>query len=138
MADDKVKKLIDEVTRRKKEIDSVGAYSFKTNMQLKLFGQNFNLQTLDIGELLNVYAQLALVAQKGVELAKSNGVDFTPSFSGFSFDKWQQDIQHKLVKLSLSKKQAELDKLEERLNKLISPELRAQLELAAIEKELGL
>ena len=60
------------------------------------------------------------------------------AFDGFSWEKWKSDIAHKINKLQISKKKQELEKLEERLNKLVSPELRAQLELQEIERELGL
>lgn len=42
------------------------------------------------------------------------------------------------LKLSLSAKRKELETLEGRLEKLVSPELRARMELELIEKELGL
>jgi len=138
MADDKVQKLIGEVAKRKKEIADIGSYSYKTNMQLSIGGQTKNLQTLNLEDLLSAYAQMSLVVQEATRLAKLHSVDYKPSLSGFAWDKWEQDIEHRLKKLSLSKRQSELDKLEERLNKLISPELRAKLELEAIEKELGL
>lgn len=47
-------------------------------------------------------------------------------------------IYNRINKLSLSAKRKELEALEARLDKLVSPELKAKMELELIEKELGL
>lgn len=45
------------------------------------------------------------------------------------------NILHK--KITIKNKRDQLAKLEERLNSVMSPELRAKIELEAIQKELG-
>lgn len=136
--DEKIQKLIDEVKKRKQEIESINSYSFKTNMQLGIMGQKLNLQTLDLDGLTTIYAYYSVVAEKKLTINKEFGINTEVAFDGFSWDKWKSDIAHKINKLQISKKKQELEKLEERLNKLVSPELRAQLELQEIERELGL
>lgn len=138
--DEKIQKLIDEVKKRKKEIEGIESYSFKTNMQISsiLERNRVNLQTLDLSPLVSVYAYLSLLAEKQLTIHKEFGITDPVTLDGFTWDKWKSDISHKINKLQINKKKKELEKLEERLNKLVSPELRAQLELQEIEKELGL
>ena len=59
-------------------------------------------------------------------------------WQGYLYDDWANDIKNRIDKLSLKAKQKELDALEARLDKLVSPELKAKIELELIEKELGL
>ena len=47
-----------------------------------------------------------------------------------------RNIKTRLSKLNIDKEKKNLAKLEQRLDKIISPELRAEMELAAIQKEL--
>lgn len=136
--DEKIQKLIDEVKKRKQEIESINSYSFKTNMQLGIMGQKLNLQTLDLDALTTIYAYYAVIAEKKLTINKEFGITTEVVFDGFPWSKWKADIAHKINKLQITKKKQELEKLEERLNKLVSPELRAQLELQEIERELGL
>lgn len=138
--DEKIQKLIDEVKKRKKEIEGIESYSFKTNMQVStgLDKNKVNLQVLDLPSLIFSYTLLSLLAEKQLTIHKEFGITDPVTLDGFTWDKWKSDISHKINKLQINKKKKELEKLEERLNKLVSPELRAQLELQEIEKELGL
>jgi hypothetical protein len=138
--DEKIQKLIDEVKKRKKEIEGIESYTFKTNMQVSmgLDRNKVNLQVLDLHGIISVYSFLSLLAEKQLTVHKEFGITDPVTIDGFAWDKWKSDISHKINKLQINRKKKELEKLEERLNKLVSPELRAQLELQEIEKELGL
>ncbi len=138
--DEKIQKLIDEVKKRKKEIEGIESYTFKTNMQVStgLDKNKVNLHVLDLPSIIFAYTLLSLLAEKQLTIHKEFGITDPVTLDGFTWDKWKSDISHKINKLQINKKKKELEKLEERLNKLVSPELRAQLELQEIEKELGL
>lgn len=56
---------------------------------------------------------------------------------GFSFDDWASDIKTRIDKIQISIKKKELELLEARLDKLISPELKAKMELDEIQKLLS-
>jgi hypothetical protein len=56
---------------------------------------------------------------------------------GHTVADWQADIQKRINKVQISKKKADLQTLEDRLDKLISPELRREMELAEIQKMLA-
>jgi len=57
-------------------------------------------------------------------------------YSTFTYDEWAHDIDLKIGKILISEKKTYLATLEERLNKIMSPELKAKLELEEIEKAL--
>jgi hypothetical protein len=49
---------------------------------------------------------------------------------------WEADIKAKILKIQITSEEKKLAALEERLNKIISPELRRKMELDAIKAEL--
>jgi len=52
-------------------------------------------------------------------------------------EEWKDDFQTRVNQISVQEKRKELAELESRLNAIISPELKAQMELEAIEKLLS-
>ena len=72
------------------------------------------------------------------EAAKDLGVDMKFDWFGFSVEDWKSDLQTRINKIQITKKKAELEALESKLNLLISPEMRTQMEIDAISKELGI
>ena len=65
------------------------------------------------------------------------GTKYQFKWLGFTFDQWKADIKTRIDKIQISKKKKELEELEVRLDKLISPELKQQMELEEITKLLG-
>ena len=57
---------------------------------------------------------------------------------GYTVDQWTRDFKTRLAQIELAAKRTELKTLEARLDKLITMEQRRELELAAIQKEMGL
>ena len=64
------------------------------------------------------------------------GVDYKFTWLGFSVDEWKNDFQTRVNQISIQEKRKELAEIESRLNAIISPELKAQMELEAISKLL--
>jgi hypothetical protein len=73
---------------------------------------------------------------KSESAAKELGVDYNFTWLGFSVDEWKEDFQTRVNQISVQEKRKELAELESRLNAIISPELKAQMELDAIAKLL--
>lgn len=79
--------------------------------------------------------------EKGyTEAAKEFNVEEAPEFlwQGYKVADWLEDISMRITKIQITKKRQKLEAMEEKLNKLVSPETRAALELEAMSKELGL
>jgi hypothetical protein len=74
--------------------------------------------------------------EKSENAAKELGVDYKFTWLGFSVDEWKNDFQTRVNQISIQEKRKELAEIESRLNAIISPELKAQMELEAISKLL--
>ena len=66
-----------------------------------------------------------------------NQKDLTPDWYGSTVDDWIEDIQTRIGIVGLNKKRQQLKLLEDRLDLIISPELKRQMEIEAIQKELN-
>jgi hypothetical protein len=86
--------------------------------------------------LVGILGYLVTLEANYNEASNRLGVSSTFKWSGFTLDDWQSDIQCRVIKIQITKKKQELEFLESRLDKLISPELRAKLELEEISQML--
>jgi hypothetical protein len=143
--DQKTLDLIKEVARRKKEIAQTEKYHYVTNCSFSYIeGSATNVVNLhvekDIKKLISITAFLVERKKSYIDawlnvLRLVGAPDFT--WEGFTVEDWISDIKARIAKVQISSKKKSLDKLESRLNAIISPELRAELELQAIADELG-
>lgn len=144
--DKKVRALYDVVQQKKNEIQSAERPNWVTNCNFnydpKATGVNTqsNIQTVtDANELVRALGFLKV--QKGAfeEAAKELGkakAKFT--WGGYEYDDWKADFLTRINKIELATKKKELAALEARLDSILSPELKAQFEIEAITKELGM
>jgi hypothetical protein len=65
-------------------------------------------------------------------------VDSPPTFkwNGYTVKEWIGDLKMRVAQIQIKKKEDKLEQLEKRLNKIVSPEMRADMELEAIQSEL--
>jgi hypothetical protein len=147
--DQKTLDLIQEVQKQKKEIQRIEKPSWKTNSTFSYFEGNMS-NTINLRVVSSVKEMIQLAGflsdkmksfQHGREALglPSLGTPGTEEFtwSGFSYDDWIEDMKKRIDQIQLKTKRDKLTALETRLNAIISPELRAQMELEAIEKELS-
>ncbi len=130
--------LIAKVQEKKESIKETENPNWLTNCSLQFEGENRNLRTIQlVPELLSIAAHIK-VHEIGFKAACAELEVDTGEYKlfGYSPEKWMSDIRTRLNKLNIDKEKRNLVKLEEKLDKIISPELRAQMEIAAIEKEL--
>lgn len=136
---DKVtQQLLAKVAEKKKQISKAEKPVWNTNCNFSFpDGTRFNLHTVSDEEVILRATSLLIVHRNAWrEAAELLGSDKPFNWNGNSFDEWKEDFQTRLTKINIEKKKKELAKLESRLDAIISPELRAQMELEAIAKEL--
>lgn len=136
MSDVKIQKLIDSVNKKKEEIKNISAYSYKTNCAYIEDGKTINLQVLDINAIAMKLAFLRRCSDDLAEIEKELGIKILKQIGNYSMADWDSDMCYIIKKKGLEQKRKELSDLENKLNKLVSPELKRQIELEAIEKEL--
>lgn len=138
--DEIVQELIKVVQERKAEIAKTEKAKWITNCSIPFEGTRINIQTVNDVDTLIRMAGTIIGHKKVLE----DGSEFLLGevqkleLSGFSAEDWLKDIKTRYEKIQLASKKKELEEYESRLDKLVSPEVREQLELEAIQKGLGL
>lgn len=141
--DKKTLDLINEVKKQKADIAKADRPQYRTNCSFAYIegsSQTTNIQVeSNIRNLIGIAAFLLDKEKSYKEAAKTLGVESPPEFtwSGFSAADWIEDLKTRITKAQIAVKRKKLEALETRLNSIISTELRAELELAAITEELG-
>jgi hypothetical protein len=150
-ADEQILALIQEVARRKEEIAKLEKPNWKTNCYFLYeevgdsrnnvhANQGHNLHVFsDVSRLILMAAFLKDRSNSYLLMAQELGVENPPPFkwNGFSLEDWLEDIKTRINKIQIAAKKTKLADLENRLNKIISPETRRKMELEAIAKELA-
>jgi len=138
--DIQVQKLFEVVNQKKKEIEKIEKPTWLTNCSFrydKNSSVNQNLQVLtEVDDMVSILAFLLEKEEYYHIACEKLGVKGTFKWLGFTLDEWHSDIQTRINKIEISKRKKELEILETRLNSLISPELKAQMELEEITKML--
>lgn len=136
--------LIKEVNRRKSEIAQIEKPNWITNCSFS-FSETSLSDVTNIHVESNVKKLIAMVAlliskrdfhRDAVEVLDLPTEEYVFTWGGFKVNDWISDIKTRINKLQIATKKANLEKLENRLNAIISPELRAKMELEAIASEL--
>ena len=134
--DSKIIELFDVVSKRKAEVEETESTikkSWKTTCSIKLpwMGTNANIQTASI-ELLEEITAYLIQVREAKKLLNLNH-----SIQGFEYFSWIEDIQKRIAVIENRSKKSELEQLEKRLNSIVSPEQKRQMELKAIMDSLA-
>lgn len=134
--DTQVLDLIKLAKTKKSEIAKAEKPDWKTNCSFgynQESSQRVNIQTIaDVEALVSMLGFLLIQEDGHAQASEILGVPSKFKWLGFTTNEWRADLQSRINKIQISKKKKELDILEERLNKLISPELRTKIELEEI------
>jgi hypothetical protein len=144
-SDEVTLRLIQEVKTRKAEIATIlGKPVWMTNCSFSYvegrMNEAVNLHVeSSIQTLVNIAVFLRDRERGYNEMVAELGVEEPPKFQwgGFTVSEWMADLRARINKIQVAKKQKKLETLEARLNAIITPQLRAQMELEAIASELG-
>ncbi len=143
-ADDTTLQLIQEVVKRKAAISNAERSNWQTNMSFSYLegsSATVNLHVeRDVGTLLKIISFIRARAYDYQDAVTAMEIDGAPPFKwqNFTVLEWTEDIKLRISKLQVDAQKKSLEAIEERLNKIISPELRQQMELEAIKKAMGL
>ena len=138
--DEIVKELFAVVQAEKAEIAKAEKPHWKTNCSFcNEYGMNrINIQTItDIDVLVLALGDLYEKYEYFNKAAKVLDVDIPFLWLGFTLEDWESDFKTRINKIQITKKKAKLEKLTERLDKLVSIEEREKMELEALQKEIN-
>jgi len=138
--DEKIKLLFTKVEEKKKEVERIQTPNYKTNMIFSYHEDLNNSSNLNVvgteRELVDILAFLNSKRDYYSEAATYLGSNAEFTWQGFRYNEWVHDIQARHAKVTVMKKKNELKILEERLNKVVSPEVRRELEVDALSELL--
>lgn len=96
-----------------------------------------NIQTVrDNVKLVEVGAFLLRREKDMQQAATLLGVEYDSSYMGYPISDWTTDLKTRVEMLKLEKQKRELDALNKRVDKLVSPEQRREMELIELQKIL--
>lgn len=135
-----VKELFDIVQAQKAEISKAEKPNWITNCSFgydRTSSNRINIRTVgNVDDITHMLAFLIGMEKSFNEAAKELGVDTKFDWLGFSKSDWANDLKMRTTQILLVKKKEKLEIAENRLNKLVSKEVREQMELAELVKEL--
>ncbi len=138
--DEIVLALLEKVKTKKAELKTLDRPTWLTNCSFSYnsegasASERINIQTADINTLVHVYAFLMEKEKALVVAGEELGVNVTVKWQASPFKNWKEDIKTRISILNISSKKKELEELENRVNALVSPEQRRELELAELSK----
>lgn len=126
--DDKILELKKQIETKKNDLAARKVrFSPETNCVLDLDGNKFNLNVLDDGALMFLMLKLNLYNMSADNLKMPH-----PIISGYSVDLWINDIKSKLAVAGMKREEADLKRMEAKLDKLLSEEKKTELEIDEI------
>lgn len=142
--DAKTLELIETVRRQKAEIAEIEKPAWHTNATFSWTEEDrsktINLHVESDVRKLILIADFLLRKEAGyLTAAVALDIESVPGllWCGFPVKDWIEDIRLRVRKIQIGKKKEKLALLEGRLDAILSPELRRELELEAIAAELG-
>lgn len=126
--DDRILELKKQVENKKKEIAKKNVkFVPETNLVIEINGIKTNINVLNEKDLESLLVILNMYRMSAIDLEMK---DF--EISGYKVDQWINDVKAKINMKTLKNEEAELKRLEEKLDKLLSEDKKTELELDSI------
>lgn len=141
--DDLVLELLKKVENKKNEIKAAKkAPKWKTNLSIgrdpKTTHGRVNIMTrTDSNEIIDWYIFLIKREEHISKAAEELGLPADLTWLGFPISDWKADLKTRASQLSIDAKQKEVEALDKRVNKLVSPDQRREMELKALQELLA-
>ena len=126
--DDRILELKKQIEAKKKSIaEKKVRFTPETNCVLNMDGVTFNLNVCSDDSLLLLLVRLHSYRMAALDLGIGHF-----EISGYSVTAWVDDIKSKLDVLTAKKEEADLKRMESKLDKLLSEDKKTELELDEI------
>jgi len=129
--DQKILDLKKKIEEEKKALNEKTKFQPVTTCIIDLLGNKINLRTLSVSELQIVLTAVNALLKSADEL----GID--PDISGFDLEDWRYDITGILKQKEISDRKTVINKLEAKLQSMLSDEKKTELEIEEIAKMLN-
>lgn len=140
-ADQRVTALFTKLQQKKAEVASAERPQYITGGAFRYsesIGNSIDIMTVrDERKLVEILAFLKDRKKSYTEAAEELNVKANFTWLNFTVEEWTKDLKTRVSVIQLSKRKAELAELEIRVNTVMSPELRARMEMEALEAALS-
>lgn len=139
--DQKINELFLVVRKQKTDVEifeKESKQSWKTNCTIHIDNVIINIQTANETVVKKIVIELLEQKEYASRAEEILGLEKNEKYDGFSFDDWISDCKKRIAVMRLRNKKENLSELEKRLNALVSPEQKRQMELDAITELLNL
>lgn len=126
--DEKILQLKSQIEAKREKIGATKKFSPTTSCSLEMDGTRYNLHTLSKHDLTFLLCKLESLNN----VAKSHDLAEYLVFNGYTAENWIADIQQKLDVLTQKADIQALDKLELKLESMLSDDKKIELELDSI------
>ncbi len=140
--DDLVLELLRKVQQKKQEIKAAKrAPKWKTNLSLgrdpsTTHGRVNIMTRTDPNEIIDWYIFFIKKEEHITKASEELGLPADLTWLGFPVADWKEDLKTCAARLSIDAKQKEMEALDKRVNKLVSPDQRREMELKALTELL--
>lgn len=139
--DEIIEGLFKKVQEKKAEIAKAEKPQWQTNCAFVYDNSStvMNIQVIsNIDVLVDMLSYILIKSESHKQVVKRLDLQEREyKYMGFTVDEWESDIKTRINKIQITSKKKELDELEKKLNSLVSPEKRTEMELAEIAKKLS-
>lgn len=139
--DEQIRGLFNKLNARKAKVNELKATIAKgwiTNGGFRLLGSTSttNIQTAPIEVIVEVATQLELLSTATASAATKLGLEPNTKIQGATVANWYSDLNKRVATINLRDEEAEIARLEGRLNQVLSPEERRRIEVELLLKEV--
>lgn len=141
--DDLVMGLLKKVQQKKEEIKAARKKpDWKTNLSIgrdpaTTHGRVNIMTRSDPNEIIDWYVFLLEREKNVAQAAEELGLTADLTWLGSPIADWKADLKTRAGQLSIDAKKKEMEVLDKRVNKLVSPDQRREMELKALQELLG-
>lgn len=137
--DQRVEALFAKLQAKKAEVASAERPQWITNGQFRYSEVGSVIDIITERNEHKLISILGFIRERAASFkvgAEEVNSELTFTWLGFTADEWASDIKTRLSILQITKKRTELAELEKRVNAVMTPELRREMEMKALEAVL--
>ena len=138
--DEKIVKMQATLAQKKAELEAMDACSktsWKTNGVFTLDGKTVTLMTATEATALEVATRVLWDSKYRQEAAAMLGIVDAAKVQGYAAQDWLDDCKKRVSVLQVKERKAQVDAMQKKLDQLLSPEKRRQMDVLAIEEQMG-
>ena len=111
--------------------------SWRTNCSFNLNGTHVNLQTVRTPVIIAMVSYLLGQRELDKKACELLNIEFRDKTQNYDYTAWLEDCQKRASYLHLHEQEEQLNKLEAKINQLVSPERRRELDLELLTNSLN-